>query len=184
MSANTVIDTGGIVCIPGLPTLSHNRPWHPATVRWVAITPSGVVEVHTSDNKVALDVDDGRWLQWRMVLDVAAVLDPANDCTDHRMEVHEITDGVDGMVLEPCLRHPSSMAYRSNPLATALIGGLEGRTSRPREVWGTVVWLGLADEDGVHASVTNDRVVALREIGTPDASVSGHRVNGVPGWLV
>ncbi|MGH3622443.1 MAG: hypothetical protein ACRDQ5_11730 [Sciscionella sp.] len=162
MSANTVIDTGGIVRIPGLPALSQNRLWHPASVRWVAIAPSGAVEVHTSDNQVALVADDGGWLQWQMMLDIAAVLNPAHDCADHRMELHEITDDVDGMVLEPCLRHASSLAYRTNPVATALIAGLE-RTLTPRRVWGPVVWLGNAADDGVHTSVTNDRVTALRE---------------------
>ncbi|MGH3625644.1 MAG: hypothetical protein ACRDQ5_28385 [Sciscionella sp.] len=163
MSVNTMIDTGGMVRIPGLPILSHNRSWHPASVRWVAIAPSGAVEVHTSDNQVALDADDGRWLQWQMVLDIAAVLDPADDCVEHRMQVHEVTDDGDGIVLQPCLRHESSLTYRDNPVATALIAGLE-RTVTPRQVWGTVVWLGNADEDGVHASVTNHRVTALREI--------------------
>ncbi|MGH3624927.1 MAG: hypothetical protein ACRDQ5_24570 [Sciscionella sp.] len=162
MSVNTVIDTGGIVRIPGLPTLSHNRSWHPASVRWVAITPSGAVEVHTSDNQVALVAEDGRWLQWRMVLDIAAVLDPANDCVEHRMQVHEVTDDGDGMVLEPCLRHSASLAYRNNLVATALIAGLE-RTVTPRQVRGTVVWLGNAAADGVHASITNNRVTALRD---------------------
>lgn len=80
------------------------------------------------------------------------------------MEVHEITNDVDGMVLQPCLRHDSSLAHRNNPVATALIADLEGRTAKPRQVWGAVVWLGYADEDGVPASVSNDRVAARREL--------------------
>ncbi|MGH3623514.1 MAG: hypothetical protein ACRDQ5_17230, partial [Sciscionella sp.] len=65
--------------------------------------------------------------------------------------------------LEPCLRHRSSLAYRNNPVATALIAGLE-RTVTPRQVRGTVVWLGNAAADGVHASITNHRVEALRDL--------------------
>ncbi len=142
----------------GLPEL--NGDWlneRTPVVRWVAITPEGEVEVHESENRLAMAPDGDGWWQWRLFADIYAVVDPLGHCADHWTDAWDVVDDEGGVFIDPC-GHPRS-ALPANPLASQIIASATGQWCKAR---GTVVWLGGADESGVHVCATDRKIAELR----------------------
>jgi len=154
-----VVVHNGFVQVSGLPDLAGDRLGDPESVRWVAIRPAGAVVVHTSSNRRGDECDER--IQWKLVQDIYRVIDPDGRCADHLTAVGEIVDDDErgGMFMVPC-RHDDPALWPENPVMSHILRGRRG--DYPENVYGTAVWLGYADDDGLHASIADGALASLR----------------------
>jgi hypothetical protein len=150
-----------VLNVPGLGALVDDLLAEPQTVRWVSISPAGQLQEHDTGNRHAFCEKLDCRLQWQLVCDVYAAIDPHGQCGDHLLSVGEIVndDERGGRFLVPC-RHGDG--GQENPLASAMLHRLPGK--HPPVVHGTVAWIGYAADDGLHTSATGEQVAALRAL--------------------
>lgn len=150
--------SGNSLRVPGFPLFSIERVGSPANLRWLSITVDGVVTVHAVPNRIGYVAERGTWVQWRLVREVSAVIDPESQRAD-LLGVREVieTPG-DGVLVLP---HPPGAdpgAWPENPVVT----GMLARIGINRLVHGGVAWLGDTDPgSGMHADLSNYRLDCL-----------------------
>src|SRR2546422_8845873 len=95
-----------VVNVPGLGVLTEDRLGEPATERWISISPAGEIREHVSTNRHAYCVELDSRLQWQLIRDVYAAIDPYGRCGDHMLGVAEVICDHEraGIFLSPC-RH-------------------------------------------------------------------------------
>ena len=166
MSTSPLRHGAGAIHIPGLPRLTGDRLANPPVVRWLAITPAGDIEVHESENRIGYDLKNWQTFQWRMILDIQDRIDPGKRRAggdlygSWRMADY---DPLGGFFVEPWM--PSHTSQHLNPVGAYLMAVADGRgTDSPLRAWGTVLFLGYANDRGLHGSVTDDQVDALHTL--------------------
>jgi 8-oxo-dGTP diphosphatase len=103
--------------------------------------------------------ESGRWIQWTLVREVSAVIDPESQRTEllGGREVIETPD--DGVLVLP---HPPGAGLGAWPENPVVIGMLARIGINRRVHGGVVAWLGVTDPDsGLHADLSNYRLDCL-----------------------